>query len=80
MCSVPTRLSWFIQPGVFVRVLLLSGGEEEVGLSAKLIYCPSVWIRLNQWLCKNCRCCERPTCLHQLQLVTMQLLWKGENA
>lgn len=71
MCSVPMRLSWFIQPGVFVRVLLLSRGEEEVGLSAKLIYFPSVWIRLNQWLCMNCRCCERPTCPHQLQLVTM---------
>lgn len=81
MCSVPMRLSWFIQPGVFVRMLFSVaftwGGGSEV--SAKLLYFHSVWIRVNQWLCKYCRCCERPTCLHQLQLMTMDLFWKVEN-
>lgn len=43
--------------------LLLSRGVEEGRLSARLIYFHCVWIRQNQWLCKYCRCCERPTCL-----------------
>lgn len=44
MCSVPMRLSWFIQPGVFVRMLLSvaftwGGGSEIICQTDVFSFC-----------------------------------------